>query len=66
MGRKSAEAQVIIHEPETEEESRQLARLTAGLHADMVIEYIQGLSCPARQKLELLDTVIRAAEEGKK
>ena len=62
MGRKSAAAKVLVHMPETEEASRELASRAAAVHADIVIRYIQKLNCPAAQKLKLLDSLITSAQ----
>ena len=65
MSRKSPEINVIVHYPQTEEGRRELARRVAGVHADMVSQYIQKLDCPTEQKEKLLDAVIETAKKSK-
>ena len=56
--RKSAPVEVVVHAPETEEGWNELGKRVATAHADYVIEKIDRLNCPAKQKLELLQAVI--------
>lgn len=66
IGKKSAPIEVVVHYPTTEERKRELAERVASVHADMVIQYIDKLECPTRQKLELLDAVIASVKERNK
>ena len=52
----------IVHEPETEETRRELARRVAMVHAQTVVEKLSALSCPAEQKAQLMDAIM--AERG--
>ena len=52
---------MIVYYPQTEEGKRELARRVAGVHADMVHQYINKLNCPTEQKMQLLDAVIETA-----
>jgi hypothetical protein len=61
MARTSAPIHVIVHVPKTEEGKRDLAAHVAGVHADMVMQYIKTLSCPSEQKKSLMDSVIETA-----
>lgn len=63
IARKSAPIHVIVHYPKTEEGKRELAVRAAGVHADMVGQYINRLNCPPEQKVRLIDEVIRTAEK---
>ena len=55
---------VIVQFPATGEGRGELARRVAEAHADFVIATISRLSCPARQKLDLLQAVMAAAERA--
>ena len=46
---------VIVHYPKDDEGRRELARRVAAVHAEAARAYIEGLSCPAAQKLALAD-----------
>ena len=61
IARKSAPINVIVHYPKTVEGQRELAERVAGVHADMVNQYIKKLNCPSDQKVQLLDAVIKSA-----
>ena len=61
IAKKSAPINVIVHYPKTEQGKRELAKQVAGVHADMVNQYIKNLNCPSDQKVELLDAVIASA-----
>lgn len=64
--RKSAPINVIVHYPTTEEGKAELARRVATVHAESVIDKINRLKCPNKQKLELLDAVIDTAKRRQK
>lgn len=61
IARKSDEINVIVYYPKTEKGKRELARRVAGVHADMVQQYIKKLDCPLEQKTQLVDAVIQTA-----
>jgi len=63
IGRKSVPIQVIVHYPETEEGKRELADRVAAVHADAVDQSIRDLDCSARQKIQLLEEIIKSAGE---
>lgn len=63
IGRKSAPIQLIVHYPKAEEGRQELARRVASVHADAVTRKLLKLTCPDRQKRQLLDAVIQAARE---
>ena len=63
IARKSAPINVIVHYPKTEQGKRELAERVAGVHADMVNQYIKKLNCPSDQKAELLSAVIASAKK---
>lgn len=65
IARKSAEINVIVYYPKTEEGKRELARRVAGVHADMVQQYIKKLDCPPEQKTQLVDAVIQTASRAR-
>ena len=65
IARKSAPIHVIVHYPKTEEGKRELAERVAGVHADMVNQYIKTLNCPSEQKVQLLDAVIESISKKK-
>ena len=58
IARTSTPIQVIVHYPTTEEGKRELAERVAGVHADMVSQYIKRLRCPSEQKEKLLDSIL--------
>lgn len=63
IARKSVPIHMIVHYPESEEGRRELAQRVAGVHADLVNQTIKKLNCPSKQKAELLDSIIKAANE---
>ena len=52
---------VIVHYPKTPEGKLELAQRVASVHADAVLRHIQKLNCPSKQKVELIDALIRNA-----
>ena len=56
--RKMAPVNVIVYYPKTEEGREELSRRVALVHADAVSRRLKELTCPEKQKLELLDAVI--------
>lgn len=65
IARKSIPINVIVHYPKTEEGRRELAVRAAGVHADMVSQYISKLNCSSEQKIQLLGEIIRTAAKEK-
>jgi hypothetical protein len=61
ISRSSAPIHVIVHYPNTEDGKRELANRAAGVHADVVQQTIQKLNCSSRQKMMLLDEIIKKA-----
>ena len=61
----SAPIHVIVHYPKTEEGRHELAVRAAGVHADMVGQYINRLNCPSEQKVQLIDEIIHSAVKEK-
>lgn len=57
---KGVSIHVIVYYPETEKGKRELARCVAGVHADLVHQYIKKLNCPSGQKAQLLDAVVKS------
>ena len=53
---------VLVHTPATEAGIRELRRRVAGVHADFILTAIQTQTCPTRQKLELLQSVMDTAK----
>ena len=65
IARNSAPIHVIVHYPKTEEGRHELAVRAAGVHADMVGQYINRLNCPSEQKIQLIDEIIHSAVKEK-
>ena len=63
--RKPTPVNLIVYRPRTEQEQTELARRIAGIHAETVLRQVQELSCPAEQKRELLDAVIKECTKEK-
>ncbi len=63
--RKITSIPVILHLPQTEEAQKQLAQQLAELHAKFVVRKIETLTCPTKQKLELLQAVIDVENKEK-
>ncbi len=61
--RKMAPINIIVHYPQTEEGKKELAERVATAHASAVNQKLRSLNCPERQKLELLDAIIRTKKE---
>ena len=62
--RSSAPVQITLHPPDTKEGRHKLSKEAADIHADMAIQYIQNLNCPARQKTELLNAILKGLKSG--
>lgn len=56
--RKMAPVKVIVYHPKTAEGKEELRRRVALIHADAVVHRLRELTCPEKQKLELLDAVL--------
>ncbi|NBH70965.1 hypothetical protein D3Z51_02755 [Clostridiaceae bacterium] len=61
--RTSAPIQLIIHPPGTKEGQRELSNAVANVHADIAGQYIQNLDCPAGQKAELMDAILKGLRD---
>lgn len=61
IAKKFAPINVIVHYPTTDEGKQELAKRVSSVHADMVNQYIQKLSCPSSQKIQLMNAVIESA-----
>lgn len=61
IAKKFAPINVIVHYPTTDEGKQELAKRVSSVHADMVNQYIQRLSCPSSQKIQLMNAVIESA-----
>lgn len=48
---------IIVHFPEDREMQRELSKRVATVHAQTVIEKIKTMSCPADQKVELINAI---------
>lgn len=59
--RKKAAVRLNMHYPKTAEGKEVLSRRVSEVHADSINQRLKSLSCPAKQKLELLEAVIKTA-----
>ena len=64
--KKAAPINIIVHYPTTEEGWRELRRRMAIVHADAVLNSVQKLNCPTRQKIKLIDAIIEDAKKEAK
>lgn len=48
---------LILHYPDTEEKQKELARRVALLHAQAVIDYVNGLSYTLEEKINLIQQI---------
>lgn len=51
---------IIVYLPKTEDGKKELKERVASVHADMVKQHLDQLSCPMEQKLRLLEQIIEA------
>lgn len=61
--RKPTPVNLIVYRPRTEQEQTELARRTAGIHAETVLRQVKELSCPAEQKKELLERMVESVKK---
>lgn len=61
--RNQAPLEVAAELPDTGEGRQALARQVAELHADWVLDTLSRMTCPARQKQELLQKVMDAVRD---
>lgn len=61
--RKAAPINIVVHYPTTEEGWRELRKRMAIVHADAVMNSINKLKCPIKQKIKLLDAIIADAKK---
>lgn len=59
--KKSNPMNLVVYYPQTQEGRQALARRVAEVHANTVEMRIKRLTCPAPQKLQLLDAIIADA-----
>lgn len=50
--------EIIVHHPKEQVDIDILRKRVAAVHADAVLKYIDKLSCPKEQKIELVNTLI--------
>jgi len=46
---------MIVHQPKTKEDRKELERKAAILHSQAVLQYVQQLACPNDQKQALIE-----------
>ena len=51
-----------MHKPTTAEGQHELMELAATTHANAVLSHIRNLNCSSRQKLELINAVVKSAK----
>lgn len=56
---------IIIYTPKTAAGTSELERRVAKLHADSVLKHVNNLKCPAEQKRQIIETVIKLTEKEK-
>ncbi len=56
---------IIIHTPKTAEGKTELEHRVAQLHAESVLKHVNKLNCPAEQKRQIIETIIRLIENEK-
>lgn len=61
---RSAPIEIIMHYPTTDKGKQELARRVSEVHADFVCAELKALSCPSKEKLKLLNTVIEKRKSG--
>lgn len=66
MLRKHGPVNVIIYFPTTEKGQSELAQRVSDVHANAVNQQLKLLNCPAQQKLDLLDAIIKTAKTRSK
>lgn len=54
---------IIVHYPKTEAGINELAQRVAEVHSDIINYKVKQLRCPAKQKLEILDTIIKIVKQ---
>lgn len=64
--RSMAPINLIVYYPKTPEGQEELARRVSDVHESAVMQRINSLTCPASQKLLLLDAVIETVKERSK
>lgn len=62
--RRSAPVKLIVHYPKTQQGKQELAGRVAEVHAGFVVNTIQKLDCPTKQKLELLQAIMDTARQN--
>ena len=54
---------MVVHAPTTPDGKRELTKRVSSAHAAAVLRHIQGLNLSNKQKLALIDAVIKAAHK---
>lgn len=54
-----------MHYPEDETGKKELEKYVSDVHAQLAIEYINKLSCPLEQKLEIIEEIKKIYETKK-
>ena len=54
---------MVVHTPTTPDGQRELTKRVSSAHAAAVLRHIQGLNLSNKQKLTLIDAVIKAAHK---
>ncbi len=59
--------EIIVHYPKTATKQAELETRVAKFHAEYVAQYIEKMSCPTEQKLQLVDAIVKTIldEKGK-
>ena len=51
---------IIVHHPKNQQDSNELQKFVANIHAQAVIQHINKLPCPKEQRLKLCDEIQKA------
>ncbi len=58
--------EIIVYYPNTEEGQAELSKRIASVHAEHAIRMVDRLTCPTKQKLELVDAVVKRIRQNEK
>jgi hypothetical protein len=61
--RQTAPINLTVYYPKTKDGQAELAERVSELHTTAVTQQLQALNCPASQKLEILDALIKTVKE---
>ena len=53
---------IVVHKPAEPEGQRKPMELTATTHASAVLSHIRNMNCSSKQRLSLIDAVIKSAK----